>query len=56
MNYGKKCWRPLNEIMDRKTTSTASFMKSDGLFITKPFDVVNYLNDYFIGKVANLSR
>ena len=38
--------------MGRRTNSTPSFIKSDGLFITKPFDVANYLNDYFIGKVG----
>jgi hypothetical protein len=37
--------------MGRKTNSTPSFIKSDGLFITQPFDVANYLNDYFVGKL-----
>jgi hypothetical protein len=39
--------------MGQKTNSTPYFIQSDGLFITKPFDVANYFNDYFIGKVAN---
>ena len=42
--------------MGRKTNSNPSFIKSDGLFITKPFDVGNYLNDYFIGKVGELRQ
>ena len=42
--------------MGRKTNSTPSFIKSDGLFITKPFDVANYFNDYFIGKVGKLRQ
>ena len=33
----------LNEMMGRKTNSTPSFIKSDGLFITKPFDVAKLL-------------
>ena len=41
----KKHWSTLNEIMGRKTNSTPSFIQSDGLFITKPFDVANSLND-----------
>ena len=31
-------------------------MDSEGLFITKPFDLANYFNDYFFVKVANLGR
>ena len=46
----------LNEIMDRKTNSTSSFIESDGLFIIKPFDVGNYFNDDFIGKVGRLRQ
>ena len=42
--------------MGRKTISTPFFIKSDGLFITKPFDVANYFNDYFIGKVDKLRQ
>ena len=38
--------------MGRKTKSTPSFIESIGLIITKPFDVANYFNDYFIGKVG----
>jgi hypothetical protein len=37
--------------MGTQTNSTPSFIKSDGLFITKPFDVANYFNDHFIGKL-----
>ena len=41
--------------MDRKTNSTPSFIESDGLHFTKPFDVANYLNNYFIGKREQLA-
>ena len=46
----------LNEIMGRKTNLTPSFIKSDGLFIRKPFDVANYFNDYLFGKVGKLRQ
>ena len=42
--------------MGRKTNSTPSFIESDGLFITKPFDVANYFNYYFIGKLGTLRQ
>jgi hypothetical protein len=45
---GKK----IGEIMGRKTNSVSSFIESNGLFITKPFDVANYFSDYFIGKLG----
>jgi hypothetical protein len=54
-NGGNKLWSSLNEIMGRKTNSTPSLIKSDGILITKPFDVANYFNDYFIGKVGTLT-
>ena len=46
----------LNEMMGRKTNLTPSFIESDGLFITKPFDDANYFNYHFIGKVGKLGR
>ena len=55
-NNGKKRWSTLNEIMGRKTNWSPSFIESDGLFITKPFDIANYFNDYFIGKVGKLRQ
>ena len=42
--------------MGRKTNSTPSFIESDALFITKPFDVANYFTDYLIGEVGNLRQ
>ena len=37
-------------MMGRKTNSTPYFIESDGLFITKPFDVANFI-DYLICKI-----
>ena len=31
---------------------TPSFIESDGSFITKPTDISNYFNDFFIGKIS----
>jgi hypothetical protein len=42
--------------MGRKTNSTHSFIESDCLFITQPFDVATYFNDYVIGKVGKLRQ
>jgi hypothetical protein len=42
--------------MGRKTNSTPYFIKLNGLFITKPFDVANYFNDYFISKVGKFRQ
>ena len=53
-NDGKRHWRAINEIMGRKTTPT--FIETDGLFITKPFDVANYINDYLIVNVDTLRQ
>ena len=39
------------KITGRKTNSTPSFIESDGLFITNPFDA-NYFIYYFIDKVG----
>ena len=30
------------------------FVDSDGSFITKPTDIANYFNDFFIGKMSKL--
>ena len=42
--------------MGRKTNSTPSFIESDGLFITKAFNIAKYLYGYFIVKVGKLRQ
>jgi hypothetical protein len=42
--------------MGRKTNSTPSFIESDGLFITKPFNIATYVYDYFIVIVGKLRQ
>ena len=52
---GKELWKTLNEIMGRRTTGKrASFVESEGMFLTKPSDIGNYFNDFFINKVYAL--
>lgn len=53
---GRKLWSTLNEIMGRKSSATPSFIEVEGSFITKPVDVANYFNDYFINKVCKLRQ
>ena len=53
-NDSKKLWSTLNEILGKKANSAPSFIESDGSFITKPADIANYFNDFFIGKISKL--
>lgn len=48
---GKKLWGTLNTIMGRKNNSTPSFIESELDHITRPLDIANYFNNYFIDKV-----
>ena len=40
--------------MGKKANSALSLIESDGSFITKPTDIANYFNDFFIGKISKL--
>ena len=40
--------------MGRKSNTSISFIQSEGLFITKPYDIANYFNDFFKNKVEKL--
>ena len=51
-NDSKKLWSTLNYILGKKANSDPSFIESDGFFITKPNDIANYFNDFFIGKIS----
>ena len=51
----KKLWRVLNDAMGRsKMAKTPSFIELNGEFITKPSDIANYFNNYFLSKVNTL--
>ncbi len=49
----KKLWNVRNEIMDKRT-ACSSFIESDGIYLTKPFHIANYFNDYFVDKVSKI--
>lgn len=49
-------WKTLNYIMGRSGDNTPSFIESDGTFITKPQDIANYFNEYFVGKMKKLKK
>ena len=42
--------------MGRSGDNTPSFIEADGSFITKPLDIANYFNDFFVGKIENLKK
>ena len=51
----KKLWKVLNDAMGRnKMAKTPSFIEMNGGFITKPSDIANYFNNYFLSKVNTL--
>ena len=45
---GEKIWKTLNKIMVRRTTGGASFVESDGMFLTNPSHIAIYFNEFFI--------
>ena len=52
-NKHKKLWS-LNDILGKKANSALSFIQSDGSFITKPTDIVNYFMILTLARLANL--
>jgi hypothetical protein len=40
--------------LEKKANSAPSFIESDGSFTTKPADLANYFNYFFIGKISKL--
>lgn len=47
----------INELLGRsKISKTASFIKVDVTFITKPFEIASYFNDYYLGKVRAMYK
>ncbi len=45
---GKKLWSTLNKLMGRKARQTPSFIDTGDSFFTKPQEIENYLNDFFV--------
>ena len=44
----------MGHILGKKANLPPSFIESDGSFITKPTDIANYFNDFFMGKISKL--
>lgn len=44
-----------NDLLGRNTKSSPSYLEVQGNFITKPTDIANHFNNYFIEKVEKLS-
>lgn len=49
----KRMWNVFNEIMGEKSNCT-SFVELHGVYLTKPIQIANYFNEYFVNKVSNL--
>lgn len=50
----KKLWNTVNDLLGRKNKLTPSFLEVEGGFITKPSEIANHFNEYFIGKIDKL--
>ena len=55
-NDSRKMWNTLNNLMGKSTKPTPSFLEINGQFLTKPAEIANHLNTYFIDKVGNLRK
>lgn len=53
-NDSRKVWSTLNSLMGKSHRSTPSFLETEGHFLTKPTEIANYLNNYFIKKIDDL--
>uniref|UniRef100_A0A8C7Z1Z2 ribonuclease H n=1 Tax=Oryzias sinensis TaxID=183150 RepID=A0A8C7Z1Z2_9TELE len=54
MNDSKRLWKVLQELMCKKTKTFNLNMEIGGIIVSKPFDIANHLNDFFINKVEKL--
>ena len=50
----KQLWNTLNYLLRGNTKSTPSYLEVGGEFFTKPKDIANHLNSYFITKIDKL--
>ncbi len=50
----KQLWNKLNYLLKRNSGSTVSYLETGEDFLTKPVDIANHLNNYFIKKVDKL--
>ena len=52
----KQLWSVFNEIMGRKPTVCTPYVESNGLILTKPGDIANHFNDYYMRKISKLRQ
>ena len=52
----KQLWKTFNNALGRGSNRASSFIEVDGAFITKPFDIAQYFNDFFTSKLDRLRR
>lgn len=52
----KQFWNTLNRLLKGNTKSTSSYLETRGQFLTKPKDIANHLNSYFITKIDKLKN
>ena len=53
-NDKKKMWSVVNDMLGRKPASSPAYIETDGTFLTKPDQIANYFNDFFLAKVNQL--
>ena len=53
-NNSKNLWNIINDIAGRNRKSPPAFIEDEGVFITKPKEIANYISSYFKEKVENL--
>lgn len=53
-NDSKQLWKTFNNILGKSKTTCPSFIEANGLFITKPLEIANHFNNFFIEKVEKL--
>jgi len=52
----KKLWRVINGILGRNTCDTPKFIETNGKILTKPKDIADHFNEYFVNKVLRLTQ
>ena len=50
----RRLWSTLNVLVKGHTKSSPSYLETGGEFLTKPKDIANHLNNYFINKIDKL--
>lgn len=53
-NNGRKLWATCNSILGRHKPNSPSCIEEKGVYLTKPSEVANYFNNFFIDKVSGL--